>query len=1005
MSTKVVVELTPDEDKVLNAFRRVQASDEKLRQSVKATGDVGGAAAKQLADAFIKGGKDSTASIGKLIAELKRTGDAGRSVGSELDKHLADIGAGGRRSIETIIESIARLQPEAATQARMMLAEFEKTQQGLRFDKAVASLSKLGGEFQLLGAEISKATNQPLADAQKRAGEIVEELRAIDPTKAEAIAAAMDRASKAIESAKVDELVGSLSAGSEESRKLANALGKGTREAALEAAGGVDAIADKIVALRPELSAFVDQWRADMAEAAKFGEGQYEKVLNALRAGGPVSKQVADQIRKNLVDAGKIGERSFDDMIKPLEKIDPAMAEQAKKLHKQFEDVEKNGKGAFGSIAKFATSELSQIVVAYVGVQEAIQFVTDAITEQQQVLDDAAAGHRTLAKAQAEAFKNLAGFSDEVQDQLITKFAFDIAEKARISDLPAIVDAIGSTASAGANIEQLKSAVQTSALLNRLSPENIAETSGSLIDFAKATGNNDAAQNASQMFLLASQSRVTDPSKVFRNAAPVLVAGANMAPEGQQESVALTGAAVFAALTKAGADVQGDSSSTAAIQFMARMDEFFSSLGEDATKAREELDKLKLGDPLSATQRTEMERLSNNEANRNRTQEEIRTLEAAIGKEQAFQDGADKFTPKEDLRQSAIRERQLREQLSEKEKAAFSDRDAARLEDLRSKVGQANQEFQAKVAALEGKIAAGQVQGFDGRSPETPIEQFKAFQANPALQQAFLANPFGEQRFRPGFQQLVTGGQAFDDMMSTQQLLSENQGSTALFDRTVEQSQSRTPQMQMDFAASAAETGKAIRDATDTLAGSLGQVREIVASALEDTRASGMTGIMQSFDSMGVRSGSMMGSDFATELVEGIQLLFSRRESIAGDGIADDEVAKVRRIDTSIGALLDQLDSDATEQISQRTIELAQARARNAGQNRINFAPNEESRQSAEAVFGRIEQILQNVLDVQTQAAEATKQTAKNTQAQRPPLAAAQRAAATAPPVNQGGQP
>ena len=163
MSTKVVVELTPDEEKVLNAFRRVQASDEKTRASLKLTGDVGEKAGRQLADSFAKGGASGTKSVTGLLGELKRAGDVGRAVGGQLDNYLSGIGAGGKRSVNEIIESMARLQPEAAEQAKMMLAEFDKTKRGMRFDDALSSLTELGDEFKIVAAEIRKATDEPVS--------------------------------------------------------------------------------------------------------------------------------------------------------------------------------------------------------------------------------------------------------------------------------------------------------------------------------------------------------------------------------------------------------------------------------------------------------------------------------------------------------------------------------------------------------------------------------------------------------------------------------------------------------------------------------------------------------------------------------------------------------------------------------------------------------------------------------------------------------------------------
>jgi molybdopterin converting factor small subunit len=1139
MSTRVVVELTPDEEKVLNAFRRVQAADENTRAGLKLTGEAGEAAAKALTDGFIKGGKESGKSITRLVAEMKRSGDVGKSVGTSIDKHLSEIGVGGKRSIDQIIESMERLQPEVAERARQMVAEFEAADRVKKFEATRRELEGLGGYFETLAGEIKQATSEPLESATKRAQEMVAELREIDPDKAEAIATAMerakvatreaefdrlitemragtaeadalakaldgevkqaafeasggfaamvteakklrpemsgfidkfvtdweaaekrtqlttlrtelsalggdfavlgteidkafaipleqaskrareivqeistldpdraeqlasalDRAGEAIDSSKVDELVQTLANGTDEAKQLANILGDGMRSSSLEAAGGVDAVADKIIALRPEMSAFVEQWRADMAEAAQYGEGQYEKVLNALRAGDPVSKKVADRIRENLVAAGKVGERSFEDMIKPLENIDPAMAEEARKMKAHFDDMESKGKGAFSGISNFAKSELTQIVVAYVGVQEAIQFVTDTIREQQEVLKDASDAHRSLAVAQQEAYKNLASFDDKTQDTLIQKFAIEVADEAKIPQIEAIVDAIGATASAGANFEQLQEAVRAAALLNRLTPESIETTAGSLFDFARATGNNDAEENASQMFLLASQSRITDPAKVFKNAAPVLVAGSNMAPEGRRQEVASSAAAIFSALTKAGADTQGDSASTAAIQFMNRLDEFFESLGQDATEAKKKLAELKKEDPLSAAQRLDMERLSTNEANANRTNAQIKHLQGIIDREQRFQDERPEGTTKEELRESGIRERKAREALTKVSKSEFDETDAARLEDLRAKLGEADRKYQAEMAKLQAKIAAANVKGFKGKLPETIDDQLRTLQSNPEIMESFLADKFGEQRFRPGFDQLVRGGQAYQDFLGTQQVLQQNLGRTDLFDRSVEQSRSRTPAMLLDFNAAVADTGKAIRDVTAVTSASLSEVRRITAEALRESRAGGAAGFGQAIGETGIGFGlTLSGGDFASEAISAIQKLSNRREYFAADGIDNAaEAEKVDRIDSAIESLVGMFNDLSLPRLSaadlrdaERSADFALRYDRDTGQ--LRDKPDEQ-----------IGPIMQRILDALERAEKLHKKTEQNTRPKPPGVAPGQRATANIPPTVQTG--
>ena len=204
-----------------------------------------------------------------------------------------------------------------------------------------------------------------------------------------------------------------------------------------------------------------------MAEAAKFGEGQYEKALNALRAGDPISKKVADKIKQHLVESGKIVEKTFEDMIAPLEQIDPETAEQARKMRENLQTMEDDGKGAFARFKQSAIAQITGIVGAYVGLQEAIQFTSKLIQDQQNLLKDSADKIKEFAIAKEEAFKNLSALPEPVRVDLMNRFIKEVIDKSDVSDPGAIATAIGDAISAGANVPQAKSAAS-----DRFDPES-----------------------------------------------------------------------------------------------------------------------------------------------------------------------------------------------------------------------------------------------------------------------------------------------------------------------------------------------------------------------------------------------------------------------------------------------------------------------------------------------------------------------------------------------------
>lgn len=354
MSTKVVVELTPDEEKVLTAFRRVQTEDEKTRASLKLTGEAGDAASKALANGFIRGGKEGTKSISKLLSEMKRSGKVGRSISGNISQDFSGIGDGGRRSIDQIIESIERLQPEVAEKARQMVAEFEQADQANKFDATRRELESMGGDFAILAGQIKQATSEPLEDATKRADTLVDRLREIDPSKAEAIEQAMERAKVATDQAKFDRFLADMRSSSSEAKALADAL-NGQVQSGLDAVNtsmkatddATEAVADSLrqkvhpaanataqgfaamVAeakkLRPELSGFIDQWKADWEATQK--RTKLDTLRQELRSLGPEFQNLSTEMESVFKVPFEVASKRASEIVSELKGIDPSKAE------------------------------------------------------------------------------------------------------------------------------------------------------------------------------------------------------------------------------------------------------------------------------------------------------------------------------------------------------------------------------------------------------------------------------------------------------------------------------------------------------------------------------------------------------------------------------------------------------------------------------------------------------------------------------------------------------
>ena len=75
---QVIVELSGDERKVLESYRKAAEADKKLRESTGATAAAGAKAANEFADNWTKGAKAVDRNIEAMLAQIRKTGPEGR---------------------------------------------------------------------------------------------------------------------------------------------------------------------------------------------------------------------------------------------------------------------------------------------------------------------------------------------------------------------------------------------------------------------------------------------------------------------------------------------------------------------------------------------------------------------------------------------------------------------------------------------------------------------------------------------------------------------------------------------------------------------------------------------------------------------------------------------------------------------------------------------------------------------------------------------------------------
>ena len=102
--TKVVVELTADEDRLLQGFRKAEAADKALRSGLTETGAAGDRSGKAIADAMLKASSTVTRTTNQMLAELRKAGPEGSKIFGRMAGDLVDFEQAGRKSIDTILD-------------------------------------------------------------------------------------------------------------------------------------------------------------------------------------------------------------------------------------------------------------------------------------------------------------------------------------------------------------------------------------------------------------------------------------------------------------------------------------------------------------------------------------------------------------------------------------------------------------------------------------------------------------------------------------------------------------------------------------------------------------------------------------------------------------------------------------------------------------------------------------------------------------------------------------
>lgn len=266
-----------------------------------------------------------------------------------------------------------------------------------------------------------------------------------------------------------------------------------------------------------------------------------------------------------------------------IAKLNATVAASKKAGNEASSSSSKAAKGAdlhSAAISKVASS-VRNTIGQYVAFNAVLSGVNATIRDNIALSKESAELQKSLGAAQQEAAKNLTGLTTAEKKEILEVTAPGIQRETLFPKQAEITKAIGAGFSASGNRDATVSAVTESAKLTRLTPESLSAVSAGALDLAQATGIQDAKKNLGFLLTAGAINRIEDPTALSRNVAPIVTSAVASAPKQDPEEAAREAGALFGTLAKLAADPKGESSGTAAITLIGKLDTFFKERGDD----------------------------------------------------------------------------------------------------------------------------------------------------------------------------------------------------------------------------------------------------------------------------------------------------------------------------------------------------------------------------------------------------------------------------------------
>ncbi|WP_436717451.1 phage tail tape measure protein [Roseiconus lacunae] len=278
-----IVEVSGDVAKLLRDYDRLVQKEADQIAKLKAMGDAGASAGTDIEDALARVSRANDRDMNKLLGNLGRIGPEGKAAADALKSSFQDQGKFGFKGIDQVIESIRRIDPEAAKAAQSAAELMQEADRDSEFRKTLASLGMLGDEAAVVANIIEGELEQAAEQSSQSMEQVLAKLQELKPeadlsaeTIREKLKAANDASQK-----EFDETVNRLRKLGPAGEQVADRLAHEMEAAAERSENSIDGIIDKLKELNPAAATAARSIHREIEASNKKSEGSFRSMAKS----------------------------------------------------------------------------------------------------------------------------------------------------------------------------------------------------------------------------------------------------------------------------------------------------------------------------------------------------------------------------------------------------------------------------------------------------------------------------------------------------------------------------------------------------------------------------------------------------------------------------------------------------------------------------------------------------------------------------------------------------